>query len=78
MNPHRVRKPVDEFDETPSKYPSQLPATSDGKTPRVLIVGAGIGGLFLGIILDRAGIPYEIFERATEIKQLGNARHSVP
>ncbi|KAG0354423.1 hypothetical protein BC939DRAFT_493328 [Gamsiella multidivaricata] len=39
--------------------------------PRVMIVGAGIAGVFLAILLDRANIPYEIFERATSVKQLG-------
>ncbi|KAF9427025.1 hypothetical protein BGZ76_002500 [Entomortierella beljakovae] len=39
--------------------------------PRVIIVGAGIAGVFLGILLDRARIPYEIFERASTVKQLG-------
>jgi len=71
MNPHRVRKPVDEFDETPAKYPSKLPPTSDGKSPNVIIVGAGVGGLFLAILLDKAGIPYEIYERCSEVKALG-------
>ncbi|KAF9146905.1 hypothetical protein BG015_011481 [Linnemannia schmuckeri] len=32
---------------------------------------AGLAGLFLGILLERAGIPYTIYERATEIKPLG-------
>ncbi|KAF9930442.1 hypothetical protein FBU30_000493 [Linnemannia zychae] len=40
--------------------------------PRVLIAGAGLGGLFLGILLERAGIPYEIFERTSEIRPLGS------
>ncbi|KAG9325641.1 hypothetical protein KVV02_000666 [Mortierella alpina] len=39
--------------------------------PRVIIVGAGISGVFLGILLERANIPYEIYERATSVKQLG-------
>ncbi|KAF9347776.1 hypothetical protein BGX26_000759 [Mortierella sp. AD094] len=39
--------------------------------PRVMIVGAGIAGVFLAILLDRAGIPYEIYERASTVKQLG-------
>jgi len=55
MNPHRARKPVDEFDDTPIKYPSQLPPKSDGKNPHVIIVGAGLAGLFLAILLDKAG-----------------------
>ncbi|KAF9189623.1 hypothetical protein BGZ50_000651 [Haplosporangium sp. Z 11] len=41
-------------------------------SPKVLIVGAGIAGLLLGILLERASIPYEIFERAPEIKPLGS------
>ncbi|GJJ71328.1 hypothetical protein EMPS_03678 [Entomortierella parvispora] len=73
MNPHRAHKPVDEFDETPIKYPSKLPAKSDGKNPHVMIVGAGVGGLFLAILLDKAGIPYEIYERTSEVKALGSA-----
>ncbi|KAG0293464.1 hypothetical protein BGZ96_002806 [Linnemannia gamsii] len=39
--------------------------------PRVLIAGAGLGGLFLGILLERAGIPYEIYERSAELRPLG-------
>ncbi|KAG0262153.1 hypothetical protein BG011_000273 [Mortierella polycephala] len=46
---------------------------SDNKSPRVLIVGAGLGGLMLGIILERAGIDYCIFERAAKVKPLGSA-----
>jgi len=71
MNPHRARKPVDEFDDTPIKYPSQLPPKSDGKNPHVIIVGAGLAGLFLAILLDKAGIPYKIYERAASVKPLG-------
>ncbi|KAG0207755.1 hypothetical protein BGX33_006649 [Mortierella sp. NVP41] len=43
------------------------------KKPKVLIVGAGIGGLTLGMILQKTDIPYEIFERASEVKNLGAA-----
>ncbi|KAG0257433.1 hypothetical protein BG011_003953 [Mortierella polycephala] len=39
--------------------------------PSVLIVGAGLAGLLLGILLERANIPYQIFERAAEVKKLG-------
>ncbi|KAG0027283.1 hypothetical protein BGZ82_009045, partial [Podila clonocystis] len=38
--------------------------------PKVLIVGAGIGGLFLGNLLHKANIPFEIYERAREVKPL--------
>ena len=71
MNPHRARKPADEFDDSPIKYPSQLPPKSHGKSPNVMIVGAGLGGLLLAILLDKAGIPYEIYERAPSVKPLG-------
>ncbi|KAF9173072.1 hypothetical protein BGX21_005667 [Mortierella sp. AD011] len=41
--------------------------------PNVLIVGGGIGGLFLGILLERQNVPYVIFERTKEPKPLGSA-----
>ncbi|KAF8930986.1 hypothetical protein BGZ58_007909 [Dissophora ornata] len=41
--------------------------------PRVLISGGGLAGLFLAIILDKAGIPYHIFERARVVRSLGSA-----
>jgi 2-polyprenyl-6-methoxyphenol hydroxylase-like FAD-dependent oxidoreductase len=53
-------------------YPSQPPpVASDGKTPHVIIVGAGLAGLLLGILLDKQGIPYQIFERSSKLKRLG-------
>ncbi|KAK3847909.1 MAG: hypothetical protein J3R72DRAFT_138366 [Linnemannia gamsii] len=42
------------------------------KRPKVLIVGAGLGGLTLGMILHKANIPFEIIERASEVKPLGS------
>ncbi|KAF9125791.1 hypothetical protein BG015_004826 [Linnemannia schmuckeri] len=50
---------------------SDLPPLVTDKPPHVLIAGAGLAGLFLGILLEEAGIPYEIFERSAEIKPLG-------
>ncbi|KAK5827777.1 hypothetical protein F5H01DRAFT_399363 [Linnemannia elongata] len=50
---------------------SDLPPLVTDRPPRVLIAGGGVGGLFLGILLEKAGIPYEIFERSPEIKPLG-------
>lgn len=41
------------------------------KTKSFAIVGGGIGGLTLGIALQRKGISVEIFENAPEIKPLG-------
>ncbi|KAK5797005.1 hypothetical protein F5H01DRAFT_359381 [Linnemannia elongata] len=43
------------------------------KRPKVLIVGAGLGGLTLGMLLHKANIPFEIYERAPEVKPLGSA-----
>ncbi|KAF9088340.1 hypothetical protein BGX29_000323 [Mortierella sp. GBA35] len=40
--------------------------------PAVLIVGAGLGGLMLGALLEKSGFPYEIFERAAAVKALGS------
>lgn len=46
------------------------------KRPKVLIVGAGLGGLTLGAILQKSDIPYDIFERASEVKPLGKHKHT--
>ncbi|KAG0042458.1 hypothetical protein BGZ83_000442 [Gryganskiella cystojenkinii] len=53
-------------------HPSNPPPTRDGKNPNVMIVGAGLAGLLLGILLERAGIPYQIYERSAEVKPLGS------
>ncbi|HUH83586.1 MAG TPA: flavin-dependent oxidoreductase [Stellaceae bacterium] len=44
----------------------------------VLIIGAGIGGLTLGLMLERAGMPCRIFEAAPEIKPLGVGINLLP
>ncbi|KAG9069521.1 hypothetical protein KI688_010424 [Linnemannia hyalina] len=41
--------------------------------PKVLIVGAGLGGLMLGALLEKSNVPYQIFERAATVKPLGSA-----
>ncbi|KAG9061264.1 hypothetical protein KI688_007602 [Linnemannia hyalina] len=55
--------PSETIQPTPSSS-STVPPVTANKPPHVLIGGAGLAGLFLGILLERAGIPYEIFERA--------------
>ena len=47
---------------------------SSGKSPKVIIIGAGIGGLFTGILLDKAGIAYDIYERTDEGHPGGNEK----
>lgn len=44
------------------------------ENPKVLIVGAGIGGLMLGNFLQKGGIDFLILERAKEVKPLGKSR----
>ena len=44
----------------------------------VVIVGAGIGGLTLGLRLHQAGIACRIFEAAPEIKPLGVGINLLP
>jgi len=44
----------------------------------ILIIGAGIGGLTLGLMLHRRGIPCRVFEAAPEIKPLGVGINLLP
>ena len=44
----------------------------------VLIIGAGIGGLTLGLMLQRAGIACRIFEAAPELKAVGVGINILP
>src|SRR3978361_103754 len=49
-----------------------------GNMDDVIIVGAGIGGLTLGLALHAAGIPCRIFESAAEIKAVGVGINLLP
>src|SRR5260370_6181910 len=44
----------------------------------VIMVGAGIGGLTLGLALHAAGIPCRIFESAAEIRPIGVGINLLP
>ena len=44
----------------------------------VLIIGAGIGGLTLGLMLHRAGISCRIYEAAPELKAVGVGINILP
>ncbi|KAK3830616.1 MAG: hypothetical protein J3R72DRAFT_495925 [Linnemannia gamsii] len=46
---------------------------STNDKPTVLIVGAGLGGLIFGALLEKQGLPYAIFERASAAKPIGSA-----
>lgn len=48
--------------------------TDERPKPVVFIIGAGLSGLLLAILLDRADIPFRIFERASTVKPLGKTR----
>ncbi|KAG0267946.1 hypothetical protein BGZ95_002696, partial [Linnemannia exigua] len=58
---------------TISSPPSTAASDSTQERLRVLIVGGGIGGLMLGLMLERASIDYVILERSSEIRPLGSA-----
>jgi 2-polyprenyl-6-methoxyphenol hydroxylase-like FAD-dependent oxidoreductase len=56
-----------------------LQIISQGRSmDEVIIVGAGIGGLTLGLALHEAGIPCRIFESAAEIKAVGVGINLLP
>ncbi|KAI1297727.1 hypothetical protein EDD11_007007 [Mortierella claussenii] len=40
-------------------------------SPKILIVGAGLGGLMLALLLERIGVDYDIFERSVSLKPYG-------
>ncbi len=44
-------------------------------TAKILVVGAGIGGLTAAIALREAGFHVEVFERAAELKEIGAGIH---
>jgi len=41
------------------------------KEPAIIVVGAGLGGLLLGGLLERMGLQYIILERSEKVKPLG-------
>ncbi len=44
----------------------------------ILIIGGGIGGLTLGLMLHRAGIPCRVFEATSELKAVGVGINILP
>ncbi|KAG0272378.1 hypothetical protein BGZ95_011878, partial [Linnemannia exigua] len=45
--------------------------SSHSQKPCVLIVGAGLGGLMLGALLEKSKVPFFIFERTSVVTPLG-------
>jgi 2-polyprenyl-6-methoxyphenol hydroxylase-like FAD-dependent oxidoreductase len=58
--------------------PSPHPAHPRSGRPPIAIVGAGIGGLVLALELDRAGIPFTLYEGAPELRPLGVGINLLP
>ncbi|KAG0022215.1 hypothetical protein BGZ81_008628 [Podila clonocystis] len=61
-----------------SRYETQMPRFTEEEaanyqrpSPHILIVGAGLSGLYLAILLEQANISYQLFERTAQIKPLG-------
>lgn len=67
--PDSDTKSVDE--SVTSEPESDIEPEADNGRPKVLIVGAGLGGLMLGNLLRIAGVRYDIFEFTKEVKPLG-------
>ncbi|KAI1310825.1 hypothetical protein EDD11_003641 [Mortierella claussenii] len=53
--------------------PTQTSEQQQHVRPTVMIVGAGLGGLMLGMLFEQLDVPYHIFERAAEVRPLGSA-----
>ncbi|KAG0009370.1 hypothetical protein BGZ80_002459, partial [Entomortierella chlamydospora] len=52
--------------------------TLNPSNPKIIIAGAGLGGLTLAILLEKASIDYVILERATALRPLGSATSLAP
>lgn len=63
--------PGDPYAFEPSENQGAAPNAKDLVKPKVLIVGAGIGGLMLAFLLKKGGVPFLVVERAAEVKPLG-------
>ena len=43
------------------------------RDPRIVIIGAGVGGLALALLLRRRGIVAEVLEQSAELREVGAA-----
>ncbi|KAK3838996.1 MAG: hypothetical protein J3R72DRAFT_179405 [Linnemannia gamsii] len=46
--------------------------------PHVIIIGAGIAGLTLALLLHKAGVPFDIFEKSADSRTIGSALYLGP
>lgn len=76
LTPHQqleetIRTREEEFEAACGNERPQDDISMNHSKVGVIIVGAGIGGLTLGALLEIARVPYVIVERADQIKRLG-------
>lgn len=69
-HPNSLRQRPNALSFSPFTLEQQHTMSTSDK-PTVLIVGAGLGGLMLGALLEQSGVPYTIFERSSSLKPLG-------
>ncbi|KAK3833843.1 MAG: hypothetical protein JOS17DRAFT_789210 [Linnemannia elongata] len=52
---------------------------TSNRKPHVIIIGAGLAGLTLAVLLQKAGIPYDVFEKSPETRNVaGGALYLTP
>jgi len=71
--PKDVRPHLSQQKPVSSTFTPSSPLPLPPRPFHVLIVGAGIGGVTMGLMLERAGISYQILEASPTIRLVGSA-----